>query len=167
MTYDPNKVKVKDQRDVNNLHPKVAEMAKTFIAKANQLLNPRGYQVKVISTLRTMDEQRKIYAQGRTTPGKIVSNAVPGRSCHNWGVAFDTGIFQDKIYLAGGDRAQQAKADELHREIAVLGKQIGLFWGGDFTKPKDLPHFQYTGKYSNDQFLNLANKGVSIDELLK
>lgn len=166
MAYDPLKVKVVNQRDLSNLHPKVAAKAEEFINKANQLVNPRGYQIKVISTLRNINEQREIYAQGRTKPGKIVSNAVPGRSCHNWGVAFDVGVFQDKIYCDGGNREQAATAEKIHKEISVIAKQLGLFWGGDFIKPKDYPHYQFTGKYDNNQFLNLANAGKSIDELL-
>lgn len=166
MAYDPNLIKVTNARDLNNLHPKVKELAEIFLTKANQLVNPQGYQIKVISTLRTLAEQKEIYAQGRTKPGKIVSNAIPGRSCHNWGVAFDVGVFQDKIYCDGGSVEQQRKAEEIHKLISNTAKSIGLFWGGDFTKPKDYPHYQYTGKYDNNTFLNLANQGKSIDDLL-
>jgi hypothetical protein len=34
-------------------------------------------------------------AQGRTAPGKIVTNARPGTSAHNFGAAYDIGFFQN------------------------------------------------------------------------
>ena len=45
------------------------------------------------------DEQAKVYAQGRTAPGKIVTHAKPGHSNHNFGVAFDVGIFVGGQYI--------------------------------------------------------------------
>lgn len=38
---------------------------------------------------RTHKEQAALYAQGRTKPGAKVTNARPGFSAHNWGIAVD------------------------------------------------------------------------------
>jgi hypothetical protein len=38
---------------------------------------------------RTMEEQAKLYAKGRTSGGRIVTKAKPGQSFHNYGLAFD------------------------------------------------------------------------------
>lgn len=45
--------------------------------------NSRGVAVHVYETLRTNERQAQLYAQGRTAPGKIVTNAKPGQSKHN------------------------------------------------------------------------------------
>jgi peptidoglycan L-alanyl-D-glutamate endopeptidase CwlK len=43
----------------------------------------------VIQGYRTHAEQDALYAQGRTTPGPIVTRAKGGQSPHNWGLAID------------------------------------------------------------------------------
>jgi hypothetical protein len=48
-----------------------------------------------ISGLRSMEEQTKLYDQGRKTPGAIVTNARAGSSFHNYGLATDWGYFSD------------------------------------------------------------------------
>jgi len=45
--------------------------------------------LKLISGLRTYEEQDALYAQGRTAPGPKVTNAPGGHSNHNFGLAFD------------------------------------------------------------------------------
>lgn len=160
MAYNPSSFQTKNSRDLNLLHPKVKNLAESFIVQANAFLANKGYQVKVISTLRNNKEQAEIYAQGRTKPGKIVTNAGPGKSVHNFGCAFDIGIFRDGIY-------NPPDADKYFDLIAPIGRTLGLEWGGDWKSIKDRPHYQYTGKYSNSEFLRLANNNVSIDEILK
>lgn len=51
------------------------------------------------SGLRTYEEQNALYAQGRTAPGNKVTNAKGGFSNHNFGIAFDIGIFEGAKYL--------------------------------------------------------------------
>lgn len=159
MGYDPQKIKGTNHRDIESLHPKVQPLALEFIAKANQYLNPKGFSVKIISTLRNNEEQQALYNQGRTTSGRKVTNARPGYSTHNFGVGFDVGIFKDKLY-------NPPEADKYYSEIAPIAKRLGLEWGGDWISIKDRPHYQFTGKYSNNDFLRLARDGRSIDDLL-
>lgn len=177
MSYDPKKISGTDHRDLEVLHPDVQELANIFIKNANNYLKPLGFNTKPVSTLRTWTEQTKIYNQGRTTPGAVVSNAKAGDSIHNWGCAFDLGIYKDGEYWdaavkkdANGknipDNVKRNKAVQLHIEISKISKSIGLFWGGDFNSIKDYPHYQYTGKYSNSEFLAKAKSGVSVDDLL-
>jgi peptidoglycan L-alanyl-D-glutamate endopeptidase CwlK len=45
--------------------------------------------ILITCTLRTQAEQTALYAQGRTVPGHIVTNAQAGKSAHNWGLALD------------------------------------------------------------------------------
>lgn len=56
------------------------------------LLGPSAYAWAVYYGLRTAAEQAALYAQGRTTPGAIVTNAPPGRSAHEHGLAVDVCI---------------------------------------------------------------------------
>ena len=80
---------MKDQLSVdrvNKLHPKVRNAFKMIIEAAEGEL---GITLRVTYGLRTMQEQATLYAQGRTTPGKKLTNAKPGQSYHNYGLAVD------------------------------------------------------------------------------
>jgi len=71
---------------IHTLHPKVKGDFQAFIEEIEQQFD---LTIRVISAYRSMEEQEAIYAQGRTKPGEIVSNAPPGSSYHNWGMAVD------------------------------------------------------------------------------
>ncbi|MFJ5622021.1 M15 family metallopeptidase [Peribacillus loiseleuriae] len=45
--------------------------------------------VQIPDGYRSIAEQDKLYAQGRTAPGKVVTNAKGGQSNHNYGLAVD------------------------------------------------------------------------------
>lgn len=92
-----------------------------------------GVRIKIISGLRTYAEQDKLYAQGRSKPGKIVTNAKGGYSNHNFGIAFDIGVFEGNSYL--GDSPK-------YKAVGLLGMELGLEWGGNWTSIVDEPHFQ-------------------------
>lgn len=94
-----------------------------------------GIPCEIVQATRTMGEQEKVYAQGRTEPGKIVSNARPGDSYHNYGLAVDV---VPKAYL---NLPSWNPTGALWQRIGSIGKANGLEWGGDWGQP-DLPHFQ-------------------------
>ena len=108
-----------DSRDIKDLHPIVASLAKTLIERAK---NELGIKLLITSTLRDNECQAKLYAKGRTTPGPKVTNAKPGQSFHNYGVAFDVVPVIDgkAIWSTSG------KALEIWQSIGKLGKEIGL-----------------------------------------
>jgi len=98
-------------------------------------------KLRVTHGLRTVQEQKELYAQGRTKPGKIVTNAKGGESKHNKGKAID-------VYVVNCDGTIDVN-NRLSDEVAIIGKQEGLEWGGDWTKKnkqgkvfKDYPHFE-------------------------
>ncbi len=131
----------RSERNILSLHPKVQPYARALAGKAAQA----GIQIQIVSGTRTYDEQAKVYAQGRTAPGKIVTHAKPGHSNHNFGVAFDVGIFVGGQYI--DDLEEKGKYDGalLNRQYAAvgaIGKSIGLDWGGDWTSIHDEPHFE-------------------------
>lgn len=117
-------------RQIDHLHPVVAEKARALLALAAS----EGVHLLITSTLRTFEEQAAVYAQGRTRPGKRVTNARPGQSWHNFGLAFDV------VPLVEGKPVWNS----CHwNRIGELGRSLGLTWGGDFRSFKDRPHFEY------------------------
>jgi peptidoglycan L-alanyl-D-glutamate endopeptidase CwlK len=52
-------------------------------------LEAAGTYLLVVSGLRTAAQQDALYAQGRTTPGHIVTNAKASQSMHSFGLAVD------------------------------------------------------------------------------
>lgn len=111
---------------LQRLQPKGAELAKQLIIKTKEA----GIVIKVISSLRTIEEQEALYARGRTVPGPKVTNAR--RSVHNTGLAFDVGIFEDDRYVDDSPK---------YKDVGRIGKSLGLIWGGDGPFP-DEPHFE-------------------------
>ena len=74
-------------RDITLCHPRLQSLALQLVESCAA----QGLQIKIGETLRTKAEQDALYAQGRTKPGSIVTNA-PGASYssyHQWGTAFD------------------------------------------------------------------------------
>lgn len=136
-----------DERSTKNiatLHPKVQPLFKKWILECQELARSLGYEYKAISGNRSWDEQAKIYAQGRTAPGKIVTNAKPGYSNHNYGIAVDMGVFKDGKYL---DESKPSESEAFHRKAAELALKFNLEWGGSWKTFKDYPHFEWkTGK---------------------
>lgn len=129
-------------RDINDLLPKVKKMAMDFQAKAKLA----GIDFVVTSVYRSIEEQNAIYAQGRTAPGSIVTNAKGGQSFHNWKVAFDI------VPVIAGKAIWNDNA--LWSKLGQIGTSIGLEWGGNWQNFKDLPHFQYVAGYSFQDFID-------------
>ena len=58
-------------RDITKLHPRLQEIIPTLISKCKK----DGIAIKIGECVRTVKEQDDLYAQGRTKPGSIVTNA--------------------------------------------------------------------------------------------
>lgn len=117
--------------DVNKLHPWLKYKLDLLIKKCNK----KGIYLIITEGFRTVKYQDKLYAQGRTKKGHIVTNAK-GRdyqSQHQWGIAFDIAINDsDLLYDT-----------TTIKKVAKIGKakSVGLAWGGDWVSPVDMPHF--------------------------
>ena len=125
----------------------VSKLEPVIQPKVEALLNAaraEGIELRVTQGLRTMEEQQALYDQGRTKPGPVVTNAKPGSSWHNFGLAFDVAVMKDGKPTWPADEA-------LWQKIGALGKAQGLTWGGDFQNFPDRPHFQYTGGLTLEQ----------------
>lgn len=115
--------------DRTKLHPwldyKLTVLLKKCAKKKIYLIITEGF--------RTKEHQDELYAQGRTKPGKIVTNSKGSNyaSQHMWGIAFDIAIkYKKDLY----DPATIKK-------VAKIAKKIGLAWGGDWKSFVDTPHF--------------------------
>jgi peptidoglycan L-alanyl-D-glutamate endopeptidase CwlK len=123
-----------NSRDLNELLPQVKTKVEHFI----QLCKDNNIDLLVTSTYRDFESQAALYSQGRTSPGKIVTNAGPGDSYHNWRCAIDV------VPLVNG-KADWDGSHPVWAEIGRLGKEAGLEWAGEWVHFKELAHFQYSG----------------------
>jgi hypothetical protein len=115
---------------VNGLHPKVREDFTNFITEAEDAL---GITIRVTQGMRTFAEQQKLYDQGRTEPGKIVTKAKPGSSYHQYGLAVDL------VELVNGVVDWEYDMSK----IVPFALKYGIQWGGNWASTfKDYPHFE-------------------------
>jgi peptidoglycan L-alanyl-D-glutamate endopeptidase CwlK len=121
------------ERNIATLHPAVQPRAREFMRLALDIATANSMAVRIISGLRTYSEQDALYAKGRTTPGPKVTNARAGFSNHNFGTAWDIGLFKAKTYL---------DESPIYREIGIAARSLGLTWGGDFKSIVDEPHYE-------------------------
>jgi peptidoglycan L-alanyl-D-glutamate endopeptidase CwlK len=110
--------------------PELQQLAIQFLDACEK----QGISVCIYYGFRTHDEQAALYAQGRTTPGKIVTNAKPGQSAHEApGCAFDAApLINGKIDWNSN----------LFDTMGPIGESVGLVWGGRFKTICDRPHYQ-------------------------
>lgn len=130
---------------IENLHPSVRDEVKKIIAECDKALTGRA-KIRITQGLRTFAEQDSLYAQGRTKPGKKVTNAKGGQSIHNYGFAVDICLIIDGK-TASWDTAKDWDGDKQSdwMEVVVIFKKNGWNWGGDWRTLKDMPHFDKKG----------------------
>lgn len=122
----------------NGTHPVVRESALEMIKRAYK----EGINVQISEGHRSYKRQNKLYAQGRTKSGNIVTNARGGQSWHNFGIAID-------FFLTNHTGSTAVwTVNSNWRRVAQIGKSLGFEWGGDWTSFKDYPHLQMTGGLS-------------------
>lgn len=133
-----------NSRKIEDLHPAVAAMALNMLLECKK----SGIELIITSTFRDRESQEALYAQGRTFPGPIVTNARGGESYHNYRLAFDV------VPIKNGKPVWTTLGDgiELWKKVGEAGESVGLDWGGRFKKIKDFSHFQ-------------ASDGLTIIEL--
>ena len=132
-------------RNLNGVHPKLVELMQKAIIDS-------PVDFTILSGIRTMAEQRALYAKGRTTPGDIVTmrDGITEKSNHQV-KADGYGHAVDIAPYVNGHIDEDNKSDTL-KEIAYHIKQtanvmgIKIIWGGDWTVKRDgiidEPHFE-------------------------
>ena len=123
-----------------DLLPLVKRKANAIVAA----MAKNGHPVRLVEGYRSPARQTKLYNQGRTTPGNIVTNAKAGQSFHNFGVAVDF------VFRKEGYNASVAQWELL----GEVGKLQGFEWGGDWSGFVDRPHLQMTLGYTLKEFQN-------------
>lgn len=146
----------------------IDKLSKETAAKARQIETfcaVRGVTLLIYCTLRTLQEQAKLFRQSRTTAqiqeqtdwylrhgfdyladilqnvgpqyGPHVTNAAPGESWHNYAMAFDA------VPLIGGKAAWSY--DDFKELWDIYGEGIranGMYWAGDWKGFREFPHAQ-------------------------
>lgn len=127
----------RSEKVIERLHPRVRPYARALFFKARE----HGLTINIISGLRSYAEQDALYEQGRTRPGNVVTNARGGYSNHNFGIAFDIGLFERNEYLG---------ESPMYKAVGTLGVELGLEWGGNWKTIVDQPHYQLRPGWAAD-----------------
>lgn len=121
------------------------ELAETLFAW-NAMLEAKRIPVLVYCIYRSNEAQAILYAQGRTKPGPICTNARPGQSAHNRMAA---GVPASRAFDAApmihGKPSWETTGEALQiwNEMGIAAKQLGLEWGRYYKKlGGDWSHFQ-------------------------
>lgn len=114
----------------DGLDPEFREKLRVF----EQKLADAGIRVKLVCGYRSIEEQNRLYASGRTKPGRIVTNARGGYSWHNFGLAADYAFVRDS----------RISWDGPWNTFGRIARECGLEWGGDWKRLADRPHVQWT-----------------------
>lgn len=131
-----------NSRKISDLHPRVQEMCRAFIAACMA----EGIEVIITSTYRDNESQNALYAQGRETPGPIVTRAHGGWSYHNYRLAFDFApIKNGKVNW--NDTAVFTRCGE-------IAESVGLEWAGRWEHNNELAHCQFTDGLKIAQLYN-------------
>jgi len=122
------------ERSIRSLHLRAQEAARACMTA----ILAAGINARIISGTRTYAEQNVLYRKGRFgNPPPRVTNARGGQSNHNFGIAWDLGIFtQNGSYLGESPLYDEAGP------VALAAGIIGLEWGGNWTGFVDRPHYQ-------------------------
>ena len=126
------------------------------------MLQDENIVFRVTQGLRTWNEQDKLYQQGRTLPGKIVTNAPAGHSWHEYGLAVDLVVMIDDNTIPDWTITHPS-----WQRLINVGESLGMYSGSEFCSIKDYPHFQLSGSFPvspNDEarqiFLNAGMEAV-------
>lgn len=126
----------RSEANLETLTPGAARMARQWLSKARVEAEKLGVAVRIICGTRSYAEQDALYAQGRTRAGKRVTKARGGFSWHNFGLAWDFGVFS----ADGGTYFGEHPA---YRVLGALAYGLpGCEWGGEWKGFPDLPHLQ-------------------------
>jgi peptidoglycan L-alanyl-D-glutamate endopeptidase CwlK len=120
------------ESNVITLLPQAQIEARKFL----KIAKDNNQDIRVLSGTRTYDEQNSLYQHGRNgDPRPIITNARGGQSNHNFGIAWDIGVFANGNYV---------DSDSPYKSFAVIVLPLmnTIEWGGNWISFKDYPHYQ-------------------------
>lgn len=119
----------RSETNIRSLQIKAQPLARQSLGKLIQA----GHDARIISGTRSYAQQNALYRQGRSNGRPVVTNARGGQSWHNFGLAWDIGLFDEGAYITDGGPYEQ---------VSSIAKVAGLEWGGDWPSFRDMPHYQ-------------------------
>jgi len=134
-------------RKIEDLHITLQPMTRSLLEQGQEAIKSTGWTFFITDGFRSNAEQTKLYSQGRTTPGKIVTNARAGQSAHNYGLAVD---------MAFQKSGKLSYDPSLYAKIYPIARKIGFELGADWTGFTDKPHFEHP------QWEKISNKGKEV-----
>jgi hypothetical protein len=157
-------------RYLSTLHPLVQNQMKSFILEAQFRY---GIDLRATAGYRTVEQQDRLFAQGRTQPqigakerklgitrtiiadpnSPVVTNAIGGYSNHNFGLAIDVTPFES---------GRLNWNTQNYPLIGVIGKSRDLEWGGNWNSIVDPPHFQDLQGRTEKQLRALPKDGNGL-----
>lgn len=116
--------------DLTGVNPSLVER----VGRVLKALEAFGTPMVITDGRRSLAQQQALYAQGRTAPGHIVTNAdgIVHPSAHQLGRAVDC------CFLVDGQPSWDARLP--WKCYGALVEAAGLRWGGSFQNLHDLPH---------------------------
>lgn len=140
-----------NSRAIDDLRPDVAANCRILL----ELCKQQGLNVLIAQTLRDNEYQAELYAQGRTKPGSIVTNAKTV-SFHGAGLAFD---------FCKNVKGHEYDDAGFFLNVAIIAKAMGFTWGGDWKSFPDRPHLQWDehGKYT-DATIRAGKRPAEMEE---
>ncbi|MEF2969323.1 M15 family metallopeptidase [Paenibacillus sp. M1] len=123
-----------------NLNPALKYAGEKLIERCYE----RGVEIRITWGYRSAAQQQEMYKQGRTAASKakgekVVTQAKPGESNHNYGLAVDFVRIKGRYNMIA-DIDHDGIADWI--EVVTQAKLLGSAWGGDRKSFKDYPHFE-------------------------
>lgn len=133
-------ISARDAARLQGVHPDLVAVVLEAVGRCR-------FRVRVLEGRRTIERQRELYAQGRTTPGKVVTWSMDSR--HLTGHAVDLAPIDDNGVIDWNDLlAFNALAIAMLAAASEL--RTPLRWGGDWDSDGkfrernefDSPHFE-------------------------
>jgi len=123
-----------------------------------------GYKAIVNDVRRTWEESYNLkYTPG--TPSYSPSNAEPGKSRHNHGLAIDINI-ETPASTTERTLSKDIKQPWIEEGIDKVAIDSGLTWGGNFTGYVDAVHFEFVNFNFNTPYDQILAQAKAIDPTL-
>lgn len=119
----------RSERNIPTLIPDAQRAARLWLRLAQPVARQQGLDIRIICGTRTYAEQDALF---RKRPR--VTNARAGQSFHNFGLAWDFGVFKERAYF--GNHSLYDTAGKLYSQVP------GTEWGGLWKGLADQPHIQ-------------------------
>lgn len=131
----PPHVDERSEKNIATLNPAIQDLARQLVIESGL----QGIDARVISGTRTYEEQAELRRKYEAGGPKA---ARPGFSNHNFGLAFDIGVFHGSEYIEEGPS---------YTRVGKIGQSLGLIWGGSWGgKDEDPPHFELRPRWAKD-----------------